>query len=417
MRVKLNKIIKIMKENGVLNGSLILTKLVKNKLIGNNKSITTSAFGKIDVLGFYDFIRFPKNREKYSSVLNRSNIKVLWFIPDFGIGSGGHLNIFRMISNLESLGIESDIVICGNSQWGDSKTAQDVINKYFFNIQANIYILSTIEDIEKLGRYDVAMATSWQTAYYVNTFSECYKKSYFVQDFEPYFSALGSVYSFSENTYKMGFYGITAGSWLSKKLYKEYGMNCNCFSFSYDRDLYHKHKKNQQARKHIFFYARPPTERRAFELGLLVLDKLTQLRSDVSVIFAGWDISNYKIPFNHLNAGTVKIEELSHLYAQCDVALVLSLTNLSLLPLEIIASGCPVVINDGENNDWIDPERKLFHYTEANIDCLVSTIIDVLDSNKKLDEDYISNFLNNTSWLNEAKKVKNILLNEVLELK
>ena len=401
---KIQKMLEIIKDNGLKNGGVIIFNKLKNKI-----KKQTPLVSKIDILSFYSFVTFDKRESKLKRPININNPRILWFIPDFGIGSGGHLNIFRMIYNLEKLGVHSDIVICGDTQWGNVEIAKEILNKHFFKVNANIFILKRESEIDQLENYDIAMATSWQTAYYVNRFANCYKKSYFVQDFEPYFTAMGSVSSFSEQTYKFGFYGITAGSWLSKKLEEEYSMSCKPFSFSYDRELYEVHKRNDLNKKHIFFYARPPTERRAFELGLLVLNRVTQKRKDISVIFAGWDISNIHIPFHHLNEGVVKLDELSHLYSQCDVALVLSFTNLSLLPLELLASGCPVVTNKGHNNDWIDKDKKLFIYSDSDVESLANNLLDVIDKRTNLDFDYINHFLSTTSWEKEAKIVKNII--------
>jgi len=406
---RLKKGFKLIQDNGLING----LKIIMQKIKGIQNCATSLSYSKKDILGFYDYILYEKEESEYDK--NPSNeIEILWFIPDFGIGSGGHLNIFRMIYNLNKLGVKSDIAICGNSQWIDNKIAKEIINKHFFKLESNLIILKDKEDIKKLSSYTIAMATSWQTAYYVNSFSNCYKKTYFVQDFEPYFYAHGSSYQFAENTYKFNLIGISAGSWISEKLKNEYGMECYPFSFSYDRDLYFKHKRREEKRR-VLFYARPPTERRAFELGLIVLKKLTELNPDIEVVFAGWDVSEYKIDFEHFNAGVVPIEELSHLYSQCDVALVLSFTNLSLLPLELLASGCPVVTNKGINNSWIDNEHKLFVYADNNVNDIIEKIDQVLNKKIIIDFDYINEFLQSTLWENEAIKVKKYLENIIEE--
>lgn len=405
---RIKKAVNIILKNGPLTGTVVIYNIVKNKLF-NTKSSLNPIIGNIDIISFYDFINYKANHPVLSSRLNKENKHLLWFIPDFGIGSGGHLNIFRMIANLEKFNVKSDIVICGHSQWGNETIVKNTIEKHFFKLQSKIYFVHNEKDITNLPECDIAMATSWQTAYYVRNYSKCFKKSYFVQDYEPLFSALGSVYSFAQKTYTFGFYGITAGSWLSEKLSTDYGMKCDFFSFSYEREIYKKHARNKADKKHIFFYARPPTERRAFELGLLVLDRVTKLRPDIAIIFAGWDVSNYRIPFHHLNAGIVNINELSHLYSQCDASLVLSFTNLSLLPLELLASGCPVVINNGYNNSWIDSNKKLFVYADDDVDSLSKALIDVVDKKSHIDFDYINKFLSDSSWDAEAKKVNSIL--------
>ncbi len=368
---KINRALMIMYTNGIYNG----LKIIINKI--RNKPNILSIEGKI---------------------------KILWFIPDFGIGSGGHLNIFRMILNLTKNNIISDIVICGESQYNNEKIAKDIIDKYFFVLECKVYFAKNQNDMKFFNKYHYAMATSWQTAYYVNTFSNCINKSYFVQDFEPYFFPKGSNYIFSENTYNFDFYGIAAGSWISKKLVKEYNMECISFSFSYDKNLYFKQNKHDSTAR-VFFYARPPTDRRGFELGIIALKKLYETINNIEIILAGWDTSDYSIPFKHINPGIVSISDLSKLYSQCDVALVLSYTNLSLLPLELLASGCPVVINRGQNNSWIDPKYKLFNYCENNFDDIVLKLINILNGIDESDQNFIHNFLSKSSWENESNIV------------
>lgn len=120
-----------------------------------------------------------------------------WIMPDFGIGSGGHLNIFRMISRLQKLGFESRIII-PELVW--SKTARDAeerINQHFLQLNAPVYV----------GREDIpaacfSFATAWTTAYYLRA---TVHKCYFVQDFEPYFYARSTESALSEETYRFGF--------------------------------------------------------------------------------------------------------------------------------------------------------------------------------------------------------------------
>jgi glycosyltransferase involved in cell wall biosynthesis len=83
------------------------------------------------------------------------------------------------------------------------------------------------------------------------------------------------------------------------------------------------------------------------------MNAVWQRQPETEFILAGWDTSGYHIPFPHLACGTVGLDDLPNLYSQCDVALVLSLTNISLLPLELMACGCAVVSNQGPNVEWL----------------------------------------------------------------
>lgn len=399
------KALNIIKMQGLIKG----TKIVVSKIKKRNQNTLI----KKNIFKFYDYLLF-ENKEAKLTYTSRDELKLAWFIPDFGIGSGGHLNIFRIIHLLEKYSVKSDIYICGSSQWGNSDAIKQIIDEHFFTLQSKVFVLSN-NDLKINSEYDIALATSWQTAYYVRAFDNCVKKAYFVQDFEPYFYAKGSSYFFAEQTYKFGFYGLTAGDWLKEVLTNEYNMKCESFSFSYEKDLYTPHGKRDKEIQRVFFYSRPPTERRGFELGLLALNEFCKKNPGVEIVMAGWDVSEYEIPFKHFNAGVVRIEELSQLYSQCDVALIMSFTNLSLLPLELMASGCPVIINSGRNNDWIDPHHNMFIYVNAEVDEIANALDNII-TNSDLGKQMLDNahtFLQSSSWEQEAgciyKYLKTIL--------
>ena len=45
---------------------------------------------------------------------------------------------------------------------------------------------------------------------------------------------------------------------------------------------------------------------------------------EIEVVFAGWDVSGYEIPFKHRNLGIVTPQVLADSYAICDMCLVIS---------------------------------------------------------------------------------------------
>ena len=133
-------------------------------------------------------------------------------------------------------------------------------------------------------------------------------------------------------------------------------------------------------------------------------------------MFAGWDVSNYYIPFTHLNAGSVPLAQLSDLYAQCDICLVMSLTNLSLLPLEVMASNSVIATQGGENNSWMVDERNAII-----VDCdplnIASKLEDYLNHPEKLAElrkaglEYAAS----TNWDRETDKVYQSIVKGIRE--
>lgn len=299
----------------------------------------------IDIFAHYDFV-LPKALPPVSDDRPRGTIN--WFIPDFNVGSGGHLNIFRTIWHLEQQGYESRIVIVKAVLHHTATVAEHAIQTHFFPLKAKVYI-----GLDKLPSSEFAVATGWDTAYPVRDFIGVDHKLYFVQDHEPDFYSVGTEWVLAENTYRFGFFGITAGNWLAEKLRCDYGMVTHAVGFGVEHGRYQRQPRREPHIRRVFFYARPPTPRRAFELGLLVLHAVWQRRPETQFILAGWDTTGYHIPFPHLACGTVALDDLPDLYSQCDVALVLSLTNISLLPLELMACGCAVVSNQGPNVEWL----------------------------------------------------------------
>lgn len=270
-----------------------------------------------------------------------------WFLSGFSATSGGHINIMRFVQGLEALGYECRIVFSEGQWMGDPDAVQQRMVQAFGPMKAKVYL-----DARTAPPAYACVATGFDTAYYVRAFTSTQKRFYFVQDYEPWFSAPGSEFVFAENTYHFGFIGLTAGHWLAKKLHAEFGMETHPFTFSYDAKLYQPLPRQHKTKKRIFFYARPETERRAFELGVLAMHCLHQLYPNMEVVFAGGNLERQKFAFPYQICGKLKVSELGALYNSCDAALVLSMTNLSLLPLELMACGTPVVSNTGPWAEW-----------------------------------------------------------------
>lgn len=371
--------------------------------------------GRIDVCSQFEFVidkeHTPFSQKDYETC--ESQRKILnWVIPEPGIGGGGHINIFRFVTGLQKLGFHNRIYLMYPGRFVTDKECENFLEKYYEINCSDIEVHIHIEDMKFAH---ATLATSWQTAYAVNRFDNTISKFYFVQDYEPLFFPVGSEYTFAENTYRFGFRGITAGDWLKDKLHDEFGMETDSFGFSYDRQLYQPGEKRDEKNR-IFFYARPYTARRAFEFGLIVLTELSRKIPELEVVFAGEDISKYKIDFRHINAGIVPLSELSDLYAQCDMCLILSDTNLSLLPLEVMASNSVAVCTKGANSEWLVNENNAIM-----VDFMINDVVDkmayYMKHKEKLEEKRKKGleFAANTSWDKEVKKVQKALLKGIEE--
>ena len=288
--------------------------------------------------------RKPKSGKRKSEK-KRGPIFVNWVMSPPGKGSGGHQNLFRFISYLEKAGYKCRIYLYSTN---DKRTIEEINTEISTSYDPVNAPMEWLAPSRKMGKADAIFATGWETAYPVYATDTKAKLFYFVQDYEPYFFPIGTNHTLAENSYRFGFYGVTAGGWLSSKLSSDFGMQTDHFDFAANKSLYSH--TNDRKRKEVFFYARPATARRGFELGIAALELFHKQHPDYIINLAGSDVSNYDIPFPYNNLKTLELEHLGEVYNRCSCALVLSLTNMSLLPLELLACGVIPVVNDAPNN-------------------------------------------------------------------
>ena len=305
---------------------------------------------------------------------NKKKLHVNWLMPPPGKGSGGHMTLFRFIGALEKAGHVCTIYCyVPGSKYGSISAVKAIMGESFPALKATMYWL---HDDEEMKPADAVFATSWETAYPIYNSKLKAKRFYFVQDFEPYFYPVGSFSVLAENTYRFGFYGITAGGWLAKKLSHDYGMRTDFITFGSDSAIYQY--KNAERRTEVLFYARPNTERRGFELGLIALDIFHRQHPEYTINFVGADVSSMSIPFPYRNLKILEHVELCEVYNRCGAALVMSLTNMSLLPLELLACGTIPVVNDGENNRLVS-DNPYITYANSNPHDLARALSNVVN--------------------------------------
>src|SRR5690606_14557938 len=166
---------------------------------------------------------------------------------------------------------------------------------------------------------------------------------------EPYFYPVGALSALAENTYRMGFHAITAGRWLAEKLRTDFSMQADHFEFGCDTSRYARDPDSH--RSGVTFYARPEAARRGFELGMLALEIFSARQPDIELHLYGERLGS--LPFSCIQHGHVTPEQLNEIYNTCYAGLSLSLTNVSLVPHEMLASGCIPVVNDAVHNRMV----------------------------------------------------------------
>lgn len=296
---------------------------------------------------------------------------VNWVMSPPSAGSGGHTTAFRIIEHLERSGNICRVYLYDN-HGGDAAYYSSRVRKVFPGFKGEI------DDVANgMADAHAVVATSWPTAYPVYSDDCRGKRFYLVQDFEPWFYPMGARSVLADHTYRMGFHAITAGRFLAQKLKAEYGMAADSFDFGSDA-AYHLMER-QGVRDGIVFYARPEpwAARRAFELGVMALQLFAERHPDITIHFYGSRIG--KLPFPFKDHGLLRPSELNKIYNRCFAGLSLSMTNVSLVPHEMLSAGCIPVVNAAEHNRIV-LDNSFVRYASPTPHALADALSDVVST-------------------------------------
>jgi glycosyltransferase involved in cell wall biosynthesis len=280
-------------------------------------------------------------REPAAALVQRPTdgpLDVAVVVPFFPRGSGGHMTIANLIRGLERLGHRCSIWIDdpGRRLAGGPAQAEADFREWFGPFEASVQY-----GFDRWVGADVVMATGWQTVARVRVLTDVAARAYLVQDHEPEFFGTSAQRLWAEDSYRHGLYPITAGPWLVEVMREQYGLPATHFELAVDTELYHP-QRVERRNDVVLFYARASTPRRAVPIALVALAELKRRRPEVELWFYGhgWPPA---VDFEFRNLGTVGGPELAHLYSTATVGLVLSMTNYSLVPQEMLACGLPCV--------------------------------------------------------------------------
>ncbi|HEU4974701.1 MAG TPA: glycosyltransferase family 4 protein [Baekduia sp.] len=273
--------------------------------------------------------------------LDAGSLGVALVIPQFRRGSGGHKTIADLVRGLEARGHHVMLWLVDEEHRHDGQSDRELgrlFREFFGPVEAPI---ARLEDDQRFGGADVLIATGWQTVPSVLRLPRARARAYLVQDHEPEFYATSIEREWAAWTYRQGLHAICASPWLAGLVGERYGATTSSFDLGVDHAAYHPlptHRRDDL----VLFYARPTTARRAVPLGVLALEELHRRRPEVEIAFFG-EARQARTSFPHRHLGVLPPDELAHAYASATVGIVLSLTNPSLVPTEMLACGLPVV--------------------------------------------------------------------------
>ena len=274
-----------------------------------------------------------------ATLLGAPSLHVATVVPSFRRGSGGHATIANLLRGLEAVGHRTTVWVLDDEgrHATESPAETAALFEQFFGPLAS----PVRRGFADWDGADVVMATGWQTVAKVLRLEGASARAYLVQDHEPEFYPTSAEREWAAWTYRQGLHCLAASPWLAEVVRTRYGASATSFDLGIDHEHYRPldlPRRDDQ----VLFYARAVTPRRAVPLGLLALQELHRRRPHVGIALFG-EARPLATPFPYRPLGVLEAGDLARVYAEATVGLVLSLTNPSLIPQEMLACGLPTV--------------------------------------------------------------------------
>ena len=295
------------------------------------------------VLGSNQFGQVVENNK-------RESIKSIGFII-FSIKkyAGGTTSILRLATGLSDLGFEITFINYG------TQSINELNENAKFNLANYKGVIKDFKDCAS-DEFDVVIATSWLSAYKLNDY-EAYKM-YFVQDYEPYFFKVNERYLLARQTYELGFHIVSLGPWNVNQIKRECPRTVSrldYIDFPYEKTEYESEtERDYQELLHkrqfsLAVYIKEEGKRIPNIIQNILRNAHEELAAkgiELDILFFGLN-PHYKTIVGR-NLGKLNKQELKQLYYRSDFGLVASMTNISLVPYEMLATGLPIFeMNNG----------------------------------------------------------------------
>jgi glycosyltransferase involved in cell wall biosynthesis len=267
-------------------------------------------------------------------------LRIAVVVPQFRRGSGGHSTIMHLLRGLAARGHTCSVWIedSDGTHHGQAPAEVEALFRDWFGASATDVHAS----FQAWNGADVVLATGWQTVHRVLRLDGCGARGYLVQDHEPEFYGTSAERTWAEETYRLGLPCVAASPWLAGLLRERYGARADSFDLGVDHGVYAPVAEVERRPDTVAVYARAVTARRAVPLALLALRELRRQRPRTRVVLYG-EARPIDAGFEAEQPGVLDGSHLAELYAEATVGVVLSMTNPSLVPLEMLACGLPVV--------------------------------------------------------------------------
>lgn len=268
-------------------------------------------------------------------------------------------------------------------------------------------------------RFDVVVASSWDTVSLVKEMQGY--RMYFVQDYEPYFYPFGELFFMAEKTYEQGLHMVSLGDWNKRIIERDCRLRSpvDRIDFPYERRDYHsdvkRDYKSYRDKKKItiavylkFYGKRLPTL-----IPYLVQDLkkyMAERGREVEILYYG-EARSFKSPGGR-NLGMLTREQLLDLYSRADFGMVASMSNISLVPYEMLACGLPVIEFEGGTFNDFFPEGSCI-MTNFSSERLCSEVSRHLENPELIEREMetAGRYMAGLSWQKSAAQFDQIIEN------
>lgn len=293
---------------------------------------------KKKVTSIYDKLDF----NKIDNISIENIGRIIFIIPGMVKYSGGLTSILRLGTQISKKYEVKYASYVENDVESMKEAAYSNLNNY----KGDILNLSDLV----ITSNDILVATFWESVYYIKNLKGY--KMYFVQDYEPYFYAYGEKYILAAKTYEMGLHIVSLGKWNLKKIKKQLNITnskMDYIDFPYEKKEYYNVERDYSIYKNkkeikLCVYIKKDDKRIPFiiENILLKLKKDLELEEIELKIYYFGNTNSLKLS-GGVNLGKLSKEELNKLYCESDFGMCASITNISLVPYEMLATGLPLI--------------------------------------------------------------------------
>jgi len=289
---------------------------------------------------------------------NKSKLKIVWITCDFNEGSGGHQTIFRFIKEFNNKGLKNEIVLWNNNDHNEYLILEK-LSKFFFPLKCKIKFfpknLSLWESFLATLDGDIIIGTDYISQYLSLCAPQFSNRYLFLQDKESLFTEYNHNSAIADHLLTLPENFICAGDWLQSITSYKKGY---VFKLGVDTNVYKitNLRKNTDCLK-IAIYSRWHSPRRGVDLIWEILNEISdKVESDIDIEIhcfgqiVGNTLFNFEKKFKIIDHGILSPRKINDLFNICHIGICFSLTNYSLMPLEMKAGGLEVFDLDTPSN-------------------------------------------------------------------